>query len=72
MTWPIGRRKDRLAADRLAALYGYATGTQVVIVTDRGVELPISRHCDWSVLELNAVLAWINALPEVTPESRRA
>lgn len=72
MTWPLHRRKDGLAADRLAALYGYAAGSNVVIVTDRGVELPIPRNCEWTVMELNGMLADIDALPEVTPGSRRA
>lgn len=58
--------------DRLASLFGFANAESVVIVTDRGTQIPIGRDCPLTVLELHQVLAEIDALPEVEPESRRA
>lgn len=71
MTWLPRRRDDGLAATRLAQLFGYARGANVVIVTSTGVELPIPRDCRITVLELNGYLAWVESLPENTIGSRR-
>lgn len=71
MTW-LPRRKDSLAATRLAQLFGYVQGANVVILTPSGTELPIPRDCRITVLELNAYLAWVEGLPENTIGSRRA
>lgn len=68
MTWPLppGRR-----ARGLAELFGYVTGRHVVVVTERGTELPISAASGWGVLELSRLLGEIDALPECAePEVR--
>ncbi len=55
--------------EKLAQLFGYAQGVKVVVVTDRGVELPLNRSHGWSVLEVSEYIAEIDALPEVEPGS---
>lgn len=49
----------------LNALLGRGRAGEVLVVTDRGVEIPLSRaHHDWTVLELTRLLAEIDRLPE--------
>lgn len=70
MTWL--RKDEPIRPDRLAALFGVANCNQVLLVTSRGVELPVLADSDWTVLELNAVLTWIDGLPELESDSRLA
>ncbi len=76
MTWlrrkPAAQPAPAPAARGISGLFGHAHGTRVVIVTTRGVELPIRRDCGWGVVALSCLLGEIDSLPEVTPESRRA
>lgn len=47
------------------ALLGRHHAGEVIVVTDRGVELPIGRaHPDWTMLQLTRLLAQIDRLPE--------
>lgn len=51
--------------DIIASLLGRGRAGEMVIVTDRGVELPLARaHPDWTMLQLARVLAQIDRLPE--------
>lgn len=63
--------------DGLAWLFGRADRRECVVVTPRGVELPLgqTKGTEWDVYLLNLTLAQIDSLPE-TPDrdgwSRRA
>lgn len=48
----------------LAGLFGRAEGRRVVIVTKRGVEIPLFQARGWTALELAQELGDIESLPE--------
>lgn len=47
------------------ALLGRARAGEVLVVTERGVEIPLANaHHDWNVVELTRLLGEIDRLPE--------
>lgn len=38
---------------------------RIVVVTDRGVEIPIDRETTWTVIDLTRTLAQIEKIPEI-------
>jgi hypothetical protein len=48
----------------IAALLGRASSTEVIVVTDRGVELPLSHAKGWTVLDVSRLLAQIERWPD--------
>lgn len=56
-----------MKGDGLARLFGHANRREVVVVTPRGVEIPMNRAEGWTVVALSGLLAEIDALPETMP-----
>jgi hypothetical protein len=51
----------------LGYLFGRADRRKVVVVTGRGVEIPLGSASDWTVAELTTLIGEIELLPE-TPD----
>lgn len=55
----------------LGELRGYRKDGVMVIVTPRGVEMPIDPLSKWLVIDVVRYLSQLDRLPELTPGSRR-
>jgi hypothetical protein len=53
-----------MKGEGLGYLFGRADRRKVIVVTGRGVEIPLGSASDWTVTELTTLLGEIELLPE--------